>query len=75
MPINVLILVACGVLYYRIGQHDYGQGFFTAGISVALSLITAFGLSWGWLGQVVVQAGLLGALTAYNMRRQDRAAP
>lgn len=72
MPIGVLLLVAGAVLYYRLGQHEYGAGFVTAGLSIALWLITWVALGWGWLGYLGGQAALLGGLTWYNMRRHAK---
>ncbi|MFI5109717.1 MAG: hypothetical protein ACHP78_12825 [Terriglobales bacterium] len=62
-------MIAAAIFYYRLGQHEYGRGFATAGLSLAVSLVTQVLLGWGWLGFVVGQVCVLAALTWYNIRR------
>jgi len=65
-------MVACGVLYYSVGQHEYGSGFVTAGLSVGLWILSAYLLRWSLGASLVVQVGLFFALTMWNLRRQRR---
>ena len=68
----LVFMVACGVLYYRVGQHEYGSGFVTAGLSVALWMVSAYVLGWSLGASLAVQVGLFGGLTIWNLRRQRR---
>jgi hypothetical protein len=73
MPYTTLLLiVCCAVFYYRVGESDYGSGGLLALVSVALWAIGIFALRFGWLGNLVIQAGLLLVLTFWNMNRRER---
>jgi len=69
MYLTVFLIVAGGIFYYRLGQHEYGRGFGTAVASIAMSLLTQVLLGWGLLGFLGGQVVVLAALTFYNMRR------
>ena len=73
--IGILLMVAGAIFYYRLGQHEYGAGFVTAGLSLILWLVTWQALGWGWLGYVGGQLALLAGLTWYNMRRSGKPGP
>ncbi|MBA2291095.1 MAG: hypothetical protein H0W15_01420 [Gemmatimonadales bacterium] len=70
--LDVLLIVAGGVLFYRIGDHDYGAGFVTAGLSVLFGVVALFAFAWGPGGYLAGQVVLFACLTGYNMRRQAR---
>jgi hypothetical protein len=72
MPLSVFLMVAGAVLFYRMGQHEFGEGFVTAGLSLALGLITWWVFGWGIWGYFAGQAALLGAMTWYNMKRHEK---
>ncbi|MBK9550541.1 MAG: hypothetical protein IPO52_15940 [Gemmatimonadetes bacterium] len=40
MPAQIILLVVGGILFYRIGDHEYGAGFVPAGLSILLGIIT-----------------------------------
>jgi hypothetical protein len=46
MNLVLLVAVASGVLYYRIGQHEYGARFTVAGLSVIISILTILEVRW-----------------------------
>ena len=69
MYLTLFLMVAAALFYFRLGEHEYGKGFATAGASIAVSLFTQVLLGWGWLGFVVGQVVVLAGLTWYNMRR------
>ncbi len=69
---EIFLMVAAGLFYYRLGQHEYGQGFATAGLSIAVSLVTQLLLHSGWIGFVVGQVLVLAGLTWYNVRRHAK---
>ena len=73
MSIEILLLVAGGVLFYRVGEHDYGSGFVTAGLSVICGLVVLLVLGWGRFGYVAGQVLLFGGLTWYNLWRHVKA--
>lgn len=70
----VLLSVAAAIFYYRIGDHDYGAGFVTAGLSILVSVITWFVLDWGRFGFLGGQVLLFAAMTWYNGERQKKRA-
>lgn len=65
----VLLIIAAAMLFYRIGDHDYGAGFLVAAISVAIGLVTLFVLGWGRFAFLGGQLLLFVGLTWYNLRR------
>jgi hypothetical protein len=69
---TILLIICCAVLFYRIGESEYGGGTLLALASVALWLLASYALGFGWLGNLLVQAGLLIALTIWNMQRAQR---
>jgi hypothetical protein len=73
MPYTTLLLiVCCAVFYYRVGESEHGSGGLLALVSGALWAIGIFALRFGWLGNLLIQAGLLLALTFWNMNRSER---
>lgn len=68
MPAQIILLVVGGILFYRIGDHEYGQGFVTAGLSILLGIITWLVLGWGGYGYLAGQLLLYGGLTWYNIK-------
>jgi hypothetical protein len=71
MPyLTLLLVICCGVFYYRVGESEYGSGELLALISVALWLIGIFLFKFGWLGNLLLQVALFFALSAWNMRRK-----
>ena len=69
---TILLIICCAVLFYRIGDFDYGGGTLLALVSVALWLLGSYALGFGWLGNLLVQGGLLIVLTLWNMQRAQR---
>ena len=71
MYITLFLMIAAAIFYYRLGQHEYGGGFATAGLSIAVSLVTQVLLHGGWIAFVVGQFAVLAGLTWYNIRRHS----
>ena len=69
---TILLIVCCAVFYYRVGEFESGSGGWLALLSVALWAVGIFALRFGWLGNLLVQAGLFLGLTIWNMTRQKR---
>ena len=69
---SILLIVCCAVFYYRVGEADYDGGELLALVSVALWLLGSYGLGLGTSGNLLVQAGLFGVLTCWNMMRAKR---
>jgi hypothetical protein len=67
---SLVIMAACVVFFYRAGEMEYSSGFLPAILSLALWLGGAYLLHWGLFGCILLQVGLFGALTAYNMVRK-----
>ncbi len=73
MPyIDIVAIMVCATIFYRVGDEEYGRGVLIGGISALLWIGTAFYLSWGVLASLVVQGGLFGVLTLINMRNDHR---
>ena len=64
---GLVIMAACAVAYYRIGEIEYGRGFLLATLSVGLWVITAYRFSWGWIGCIGAQVAIFVVLTIINM--------
>ena len=66
---TILLITCCAVIYYRIGESEYGRGALLALVSVALWVFGSYALGFGWLGNLLVQVGLYFALTFWNIQR------
>jgi hypothetical protein len=64
-----LMMLACAVFYYRLGESEYSSGWLLAVASLALWLGAAYLLSFGWLGCLAIQGGLFGVLCLWNLWR------
>jgi hypothetical protein len=69
---TIFLIICCAVLFYRIGESEYGGGTLLALVSVTLWLLGSYALGFGWLGNLLVQTGLFVALTIWNMQRAQR---
>jgi hypothetical protein len=69
---TILLIICCGVFYYRVGESEYGRGALLALASVALWVLGSYALRFGWLGNLLVQVGLFFALTFWNTQRAKR---
>lgn len=69
MPLAIFLLVVGAVLFYRIGELEYGSGFTTAGLSVGLGLLSWLLLDWGRFGYLGSQLFLFICLTWYTSKR------
>ena len=67
---TILLIVCCAVFYYRVGEFECGSGGWLALLSLALWAVGIFALHFGWLGNLLLQAGLFLGLTIRNMTRQ-----
>lgn len=68
MPFQIVLLIVGGVLFYRIGSHEYGAGFVTAGLSILVGVVAFFLLEWGPPGYLASQILLFAGLTWYNIK-------
>jgi hypothetical protein len=66
---SLLLVLCCGIFYYRLGESEYNSGGLLALVSVALWVVGVFLFKFGWLGNLLLQAGLFFALTLWNMIR------
>lgn len=67
--VHLLLMLACGAAYYRIGEVEYGKGFLLAAVSILVWIVTAYALGWQWLPSLCAQAGIFVVLTAVNVLR------
>jgi hypothetical protein len=65
--IELAMMLACAVFYYRFGELEFRKGFLLGFISVSAWLGTSLVLHWGWLGCLGVQVGIYGILTILNL--------
>lgn len=65
----IVLSVVAGIFYYRVGDHEYGAGFVTAGLSLILSIVTWLVLGWDRFGFFGGQVAFFVGLTWYNGRR------
>lgn len=65
----ILLSVVAGIFYYRVGDHEYGAGFVTAGLSLIVSIVTWLVFGWGRFGFLGGQVALFAGLTWYNGKR------
>ena len=71
MPyLSLLLIICCALFYYRVGEEEYGSGALLALISVTLWVVGIRALRLGWVGNLLLQAGLFVALTFWNMTRK-----
>jgi len=68
---TLVIIIACAVFYYRVGESDYDSGLLLAALSVGLWVGGSYFLGLGLTGSLLVQASLFFALTFWNMA-QDK---
>ncbi len=66
---SLVMIIACAVFYYRVGEEEYDSGLLFAALSVALWMGGAYFFRFGWLASLGVQVGLFFALTIWNMVR------
>jgi hypothetical protein len=67
---GLVIMLACAVFYYRLGEAEYGGGLLLGAASLALWLAGAYFLHFGLLGCLLVQACPFIGLTIWNMTRK-----
>ena len=72
LTFGVVLMLACALIYYTIGDREYRSGFPLAVLSVGLWILVEWLLGWGWGAALVGQAALFVALTVWNMKRADR---
>ncbi len=65
--IELIMMVACAVFYYRAAEMEHASGLLWAGSSVGLWLGAAYVLHWGLLGCLATQVALFVGMT---MRRR-----
>lgn len=68
----IVMIIACAVFYYRVGEHDYDSGWLLGAVSVTLWAVGAYLLGWSWPGNLLLQALLFVALTIWNMAKDPR---
>jgi len=64
-----IMMIACAVFYYHVGDQEYSSGILLAGVSIALWFAAGYYLSLGWFGCILVQVGLFVVLTMLNVVR------
>jgi len=68
---DVLIMLACAVLYYRIGEMEYQKGFLLGSISILVWVGTSLGLNWSLFANVGAQVGIFVVLTIINVLQRS----
>ena len=71
MPyLSILMMVACAIFFHRAAEFENESSLVWTGLSVVIYAITLFVLSWGWLGCLLGQAGLLLGITVFRILRK-----
>lgn len=70
--VQYLIMIGCVIFFYKAAESDFDGSFLPPGISALLWLGGTHVLHLGLLGCLVLQALLFGALTGWNMLREER---
>jgi len=66
----VVVAAVCAVVYYRLGEIEYGRGFLLGAISVLVSCVTSLLLGWSGLASILAQMGIFVVMTIVNMLRK-----
>jgi hypothetical protein len=64
-----LVLIACLIFFYKVGELEHSSGLIMALISFAVWIGTSALLTWGLLGCILTQIGLFALLTVVNVVR------
>ena len=67
--LGTLLMLACAVFFYKVGEIEYSSGVPLAAASLGLWNVAGHFFRWGVLGCLLLQAGLFGALTGLNILR------
>jgi hypothetical protein len=66
---SLLLAIVFVIMYFRLGELEYGKGYLTGLASFGISFVTIFGLHGGLAALVLGHVLLFGVLWAYNMKR------
>ena len=66
---GLVVMLACAVFYYRLGEQEYSSGILLAAVSIVLWLGAGYFLGFGMLGSILVQVGLFFVLWLWNVLR------
>jgi hypothetical protein len=69
---DLLILIACAVFYYRLGEQEFDLGGYLAGGSILLWAGGAMGLGWGIAGCLALQVAFFVAITGIKLWISER---
>lgn len=67
---GLVMMLGCALLYYRIGDREYGRGILLGALSILVWVLTHYGLHWRWISSLGAQAGIFGSLTILNCFRK-----
>jgi Na+/H+ antiporter NhaC len=70
---QAIVMLVCAAAYYRTAEVENVSGILWAGMSVGVYLLTWLVLGWGYLGNLIGQALLLGGITIYRAVRDSKA--
>jgi hypothetical protein len=72
---ETLVMIVCAVAYYKAAEIENRSGILCAGISVLFFLSTWLWFGWGYLGDLLGQATLLGGITIFRAVSDSRKSP
>lgn len=70
--LSLVLLLACAAFYYKAAEMEDEPRLLWSGLSVLIYLVTWRVFSWGWMGCLGGQVGLLAAITAVRVLRDRR---
>ena len=68
--LSILIVGCCALIFYRIGEMDYGRGALLATISLVASVLSGYVLPLPFVSIIASQVLLYLALLVYNLSRK-----
>ena len=69
---GLVMMLACALLFYRIGELEYKKGLLLGAISILVWIVTQYVLFWRWIPCLGAQAGIIGILTIINFFAANR---
>lgn len=69
--LSYVILIACAIIFYRIGNADYGSGILTCVLSIVMSVLALLFIRVSLVSILAGQILLFIGLTIYNLIRKS----
>jgi hypothetical protein len=67
---SLAILICCAIIFYRIGENDYGRGGLVCIVSIVVSFASQYLIPLPFVSIVIGQVLLFVALLVYDLTRK-----